>query len=127
MLKILIILFLIVVSFSSNGEWVKTGVNSDGEIDYFDIDRVLKIDGYLYYWILIDYPQPSEWGDRSVIIQMKGDCDLNRVKYLLYIFSKEPMGKGKKELSNPSKPEWKDLSLGGGARYQLDLICNLFK
>ena len=63
----------------------------------------------------------------SVIIHMKGDCDLNRVKYLSYIFSKEPMGKGKKELSSLSKPEWKYLSLNGGAGYQLDLICKLFK
>ena len=86
MKKILIILFLIVTSFSSNGEWVKTGINYDGDRDYFDINRVQKIDGYLYYWILIDYPKQSEWGDMSVIIHMKGDCDLNRVKYLSYIY-----------------------------------------
>ena len=127
MKKILIILFLIFISFSSNGEWVKTGINYAGDTDYFDINRVQKIDGYLYYWILIDYPKLSEWGDMSVIIHMKGDCDLNRVKYLSYIYSKEPMGKGRKELSSPSKPDWKYLSLSGGAGYQLDLICKLFK
>ena len=49
--KIPIILFLIFTSFYSNGEWVKTGVNYDVAKDYFDRDRVKKINEYLYYWM----------------------------------------------------------------------------
>ena len=125
--KYLTLLIIIFISFTSYGEWIKTGENIDGDSDYFDIDRIKKIDEYVYYWILIDYPKPTKWGDLSVVINMKGDCNLNRVKYLTFIYSKGSMNRGKKELSSPDDPEWNFVSSGSAARQQLDLICNSLK
>lgn len=127
MRKNLTLLLSILISFSSYAVWYKTGVNADGETDYIDFNSIKKIDEYVYYWILIDYPKPTLWGDLSSVIYIKGDCDLNRIKYLSYIYSKKSMNQGKKELSNPNHPEWKYPSLGSGAKHQLDLICNIFK
>jgi len=122
-----LLLFSIIFSLNSYAKWVKTGVNSFGDTDYIDIERIKKIDGHIYYWILIDYPNPTEWGDMSATISMKGDCELNRVKYLSFIYSKKSMGEGKKELSSPSQPKWKFLTPGSGAEYQLKLMCQLFE
>ena len=71
---------------------------------YVDFDRIRKVDGYVYYWMLSDYSKPSQ-GYLSYLMYKQGDCKLFRHQFLSLTMHKEPMGGGKGV--NHGKPqEW---------------------
>ena len=82
--------------FSSTGfgEWTEVSRGENGRIYYVDFDRIRKIDGYVYWWELIDLAKPSPHGDLSRKTYNQGDCKLFRYKILSSSFHKEPMGGG---------------------------------
>jgi hypothetical protein len=71
MKKLLILLFSILISFNSYGEWTKTGTNS-GDSHYLDTGRVKESGGYVYFWTMTDYLKP-EYGDMSNQMYFQGD------------------------------------------------------
>ena len=105
MKKLLILIFSFLISFNSYGEWVKV-IESDGDHTYYiDIDSLKEENGYVYYWAMADGQKPDEWGDMSTRFYFQGECGLFRLKYLSYIYSKQPMGRGDGEVDNTSS-EW---------------------
>ena len=112
MKKLILILLFSTAMFSSPSyaEWTMvsegTGTNS-GDIFYLDYERIRKHDGYVYYWILIDYLKPSSTGILSSKLYVQGDCKLFRYKALSFSHHKEPMGDGTGDRSNPKNPEWR--------------------
>jgi hypothetical protein len=94
LLLIFTLLFSTVVfSSSSYAGWTKVGKTVEGNTHYVDFERIRKVDGYVYYWILSDYLKPIK-GHLSEKLYNQGDCKLFRHMYLSASFHKEPMGRG---------------------------------
>ena len=105
MKKILTLLFSILISFNSYGEWKYLHDDVNGNSNYIDMDRIREHGGYVYYWTLIDYLKPTKHGHMSSKMYVQGDCGVHRIKYLSYTHSKQPMGEGG-ETNNPPNPKW---------------------
>ena len=107
---ILTFLFSLMFSSPSYSEWTKvdegTGSSNRGINFYVDFDRIRKVDGYVYYWVLTDYLKPTETGHLSSKIYFQGDCKLFRIKFLSVSHHKEPMGEGTGDSYSPENPEW---------------------
>ena len=91
---------------------------------YVDFDRVRKVDGYVYYWMLVDYLKPKKFGDLSGKLYKQGDCKLFRDKILSASFHPEPMGKGIGENLNPKNPEWEYPPPHSAGEVTLKSVCN---
>ena len=94
-LTLLLTLIFFSVMFSpstSFAEWEKVSENVYGTT-YVDFERIRKHDGYVYFWYLIDYVKPNEYGNLSDINITQGDCKVFRLKFLSYFPHKEPMGR----------------------------------
>ena len=98
------------VAFASPvfAEWTKVseGVSS-GNTWFIDYDTVKENDGYVYYWVLVDYLKPDQFGDLSVKVLNELDCDIPRkFRNLSWIFYKQPMGIGSGDTETASSDEW---------------------
>ncbi len=131
MKKLLTLLFSILISFNSYGEWIKVtksiSGSAKGDTYYVDIDTIKENDGYVYFWVLQDKLKPDKWGDMSVKALIQGDCRLNRDKTLSYIFYKQPMGEGENETSTPSNPEWGYSKPNSVGEMGLNYVCDYVK
>ena len=61
---------------------------------YVDLAGIRKLGGYVYFWEVIDFSEPSKYGMMSGKVDIQGDCDLFKYKRLGVSLHKEPMGKG---------------------------------
>ena len=52
MKKLLVLLFSILISFNTYGEWVKVSTTIDGTEYYVEIDTIKEHNGYVYSWRL---------------------------------------------------------------------------
>ncbi len=123
MKKLTILLFSILISFNSYGEWVEIGKSVDGDTYYIDTDTIKEHNGYVYWWVLNDYLKPSESGGMSLKTYSQGDCVVNRFKWLTLVEYKQPMGEGSGTPDN-SYTEWiypPPGSIGGGL---LKYVCD---
>ena len=106
-MKTLLTLFVLLFSSSVLGEWVEFGTSERGGKYYVDMDSIFK-SGYLFFWQMEDYNNvPDNYGDLSSAVLIMGDCKLNRVKTLTYMWYKEPMGKGIPEQEDSANKDWK--------------------
>jgi hypothetical protein len=95
MKKLTVLLFSILISFSSYGEWTKIGESTDGNTQYMDKDTIKEHGGYIYWWELHNYLKPLSGGDLlSAISYKQVDCALNRTKDLSLSFYRKHMGEG---------------------------------
>ena len=124
MKKILILLFSILISFNSYGEWTKTYSSVIGTTFYIDKDTIKKHGGYVYWWDLSDYLIPTKSGHLSIKMYKQGDCGVNRYKILSFIFYRQPMGEGENVTDALSKPEWVYPPPGSIASDLLNYACN---
>ena len=104
MKKISTILICIFLTISSNSfaEWTQLNKDMKGNTFYIDYDRIRKIDGYIYYWILTDYFK-NQNGKLSFKVYKQGDCKLFRFKFLTFSFHQEAMGRGNGNTEKPIK------------------------
>ena len=93
-----LILTILLVTLSAPvcfGEWAKVGATSEGGYTfYIDHERIREHDGYVYFWVLTDFPKPRSAGDMSAKTYYQGDCNLFRLKGLDSSFYRGPMGEG---------------------------------
>jgi hypothetical protein len=94
LLTIFTLVFTLMFSSTSFAEWTKVSDSADGDTHYVDFERMRKVDGYVYYWVVTDLLKPDKDGDFSYKAYIQGDCKLFRVKYLSTSYHKEPMGGG---------------------------------
>ena len=101
------LLFSVMFSSASYAEWTKVSSSGNGASTFYvDFERIRKVDGYVYYWVLNDLLKP-ELGDLSVKVYFQGDCKLFRVKRLSASFYTQPMGEGTPStIINKPKKEW---------------------
>ena len=90
MKKLLVLLFSLLISFNSYGEWTKINKSGIGTTFYIDIETIKEQNGYVYYWTMWDKLKPDKYGDKSYKFYHQGDCEPVRVKYLSYIYYKQP-------------------------------------
>ena len=126
MKKLLILLFSLIISVNSYGEWFKVGESNTGYVAYFEMDTIKENGGYIYYWVMLDYLIPTEVGNMSASRYLQGECGVGRVKTLSMIFYKQPMGKGKSETYNPP-PEWDYPAPGSLLEVTTNYVCNYLK
>ena len=128
MKKLLILLFSILISFNSYGEWIL--VSGDDIADgYIETDTITKQNEYVYFWILQNKHTRDKYGSMSAMIYTQGDCGINRDKTLTIFFYTEPMGKGEKigEGYTPENPEWNYQMPGSIGGTLLSWACKYVK
>jgi len=117
MKKLLILLFSILISFNSYGEYTELGKADDGgDTHYMNFDTIKERDGYVYWWHM------TSNADDSSQTYFQGDCDLTRVKVLQGVFSDKPMSQGE-SIAVPGEDNWNYLppySMGAG---MLEISC----
>ena len=124
MKKLLVLLFSILISFNSFGEWTKINDDSQGNGYFIDLDAVIKHDGYVYFWRLKNYLKPTEWGDLSTKVYREVDCSLMRFKTLSYIWYKQPMGEGRSGETYTPPDKWIYPSPDTTSEYILNYVCD---
>ena len=114
----------LIFSSPSNADWVKVGESLKGNAVYVDFERIRKVDGYIYFWNLLDRVKPTETKVLSSKVYIQADCRLFRYKNLVYHFHKEPMGRGPSNVSEPVKEGWRYPSPGSLKEIILKSVCS---
>ena len=108
----------------SFAEWTKVSKSVDGTTFYVDLERIRKVDGYVYYWELQDLLKPDKDGDLSYEIYKQGDCKLFRIKTFSEIYYKQPSGRGTGKTNTPKNPEWVYPSPNSSNETILKQVCS---
>ena len=104
MKKLTILLFSILISFNSYGEWVQVSTSVTGMTTFVNIDKIKENNDYIYYWTLTNnYTDDS---NKSAKAYRKSDCAVNRFKVLAFYSYSEPMGGGRLLSQFTPPDEW---------------------
>ena len=136
MKKLLLLLFSLMLSFNSYGEWTKTSEDDDGDAYYIDFQTVKKLDnGNVVFWVMVDSAKGVEGAlDNELYMSSKmfwqGDCDLFRFKVLSITQYEKPMGRGDSEsydgyLELMGMDAWNYLPPDSIGYMNLNEICSL--
>ena len=107
MKKLTILLFSILISFNSYGNWTKLdNLSSVGFTIYIDNLTIKKHDGYVYFWEMTNFIDPKSGDEISSKGYIQVDCGVVRFKILSQIDYDEPMGRGSADAYNPSNRKW---------------------
>ena len=107
LLTIFTLVFTVMFSSTSFGEWTKIGSSGGGATTYYvDFERIRKHGGYVYWWDMTSYSKPSEQGNLSVQDYNQGDCKLLRFKNLSQTAFEQRMGGGINKTNNVPDKEW---------------------
>ena len=124
MKKILILLFSLLISFNSYGEWTQVSENLSGDAFYYVDKETIKEGGrYVYWWDLGD-SEKLIGTSLSAKFYQEGDCAVHRYRTLSYVFYKQRMGKGESDIDNPQNPEWTYPAPGSIEKDILDFVCD---
>jgi hypothetical protein len=119
---------LLMFSSPSYAEWTKV---SEGELKntyYVDFDRIRKIDGYVYFWVLEDLLKADSSNNLSAEAYLQADCKLFREKVLSWSKWTYPMGEGVRDFYTtiPDK-NWTYPSPESSSETVLNAVCNHIK
>ena len=120
-LAISVVFSLTIYSSASSTEWTKVSEKIEGTY-YVDIAGIRKLDGYVYFWEVINFSEPTKYGMMSGKVDIQGDCDLFQYKRLGVSLHKEPMGEGIGKIF-PVPDEWKYPTRGSAIEDILKTIC----
>jgi len=124
MKKLLVLLFSILLSFNSYGEWEMKIENINGDNYYIDLDTIKSHQGYVYYWTLTDKLKPSKDGDMSTKMYLEAECGKGRQKYLSFYFYSQPMGNGNYKTDQFDNPKWVYPPPGSTSFEHLNYVCD---
>ena len=104
-----IVVLIFMFSSLAFAEWKQFGeVESKKNGKYYvDTDSIIKESGYLYFWKMIGWEGPDEYGNQSVKVYIEGDCKVRRIKTLSYIFFTGRLGKGSSDQQEVANKDWK--------------------
>ena len=105
LLTLTVILYSLIFSSVSFGEWTKVGESVVGGTLYVDFERIRIHNGYRYFWDLLDNLEPSKYGTLSTKTYRQADCKEFKMKYLQFVFYEQPMGEGSGE-SSTTDEDW---------------------
>ena len=115
---------MVIFSSISWGEWTQVSKTTSGIPFYVDFERVRKHDGFVYYWVLVDYLAPTEQGKLSGQVYKQGDCNLVRHRFLSFVHHEQPMGRDTGESNTNKNPEWKYPSPDSTWESVLQTVCS---
>ena len=128
MKKLLALLFSILISFNTYGEFVEVASAADDSFTvYIDIATIKENKGYVYYWTLRDLLVPNAYGTMSAKLYFQVDCGIFKEKVLSYNYFKQPMGQGDVEIDTPSDPKWMYPTSTSVDGIVLDYACDYVK
>ena len=126
MKKILIsftIIFSMMFTSVSFAEWTKVGISAKGDDFYVDFDRFRKHDGFVYFWMLSNYLEPTDMGTLSSETYRQVDCNLLRYKTLSWVFHEKPMGGDIGSTNNESEKTWQYAKPNSIIETVLNSVC----
>ena len=123
MKKLLILLFSLLISFNSYGEWREVARSTSGDTFYVEQNTIRENNGYVYSWILIEYAKSSD-GMMSSKIYTQFDCGVFRFKDLAFVSYNQSMGNG--EIRNEFTPpdDWRYPMSKTMDYAVLDFVCD---
>jgi len=128
MKKLFLLLFSLLFSFNSYGEWVLVTTTTVGDKIgskiYVDKDTIKKKDGFTYNWELSDFSKTWSSGSKSAKTFIQSDCSLYRRKVLSMVFYNNPMGKGEINFSNQNASEWQYPPPNSNGHNLIKYVCN---
>ena len=89
------LIFILLFPMTSFAEWKKITEAEDGSTYYIDVASIKQNNGFVYYWILIDYLKSTKIGTYSDISEYKVNCVDEKQTWLSNTFYSQPMAKGK--------------------------------
>ena len=125
MKKLLLLLFSLIFSFNSYGQWLWSTVDVNGDKHYLDLTNIeVDEDGYFYYWEMINYTNPTD-KYLSIATYRVADCDEYRTKDLTFNGYTQEMAEGEPETIDLTKLEedWKYLDKNSYGGINLLFIC----
>lgn len=115
---------ILMFSSPSFAGWTEVSESVKGTSIHVDFDRIRKKNGYIYFWTLTNYSEPTETGRMSSVVYYQGDCNIFRYKYLTDAYYNEPMGRGKKQSgSNVPDEEWRYAIPESVFEYVFEVVC----
>ena len=118
MKKLLLLLFSLLLSFNSLGEWTKFPAEGD-EFAYIDFDNLQeKSDGYVYWWMMVS--------DSSISgkYYFQTDCEFERINPLQHDIHTEPMGGGD-AISSQSEEGWTYFAPDTAMYRFISIVCEM--
>jgi hypothetical protein len=105
-MKYILLISTLMFSAGSWAEWTEVSEDVDGNKRYVDFDRIRKVNGLVYYWLIQDYLEPNKHGDMSYKIYSKADCETMQRMKLSFSYYKLPMAEGTAAGTFTPDPEW---------------------
>ena len=130
MKKLLVLLFSILISFNSYGEWTEVSYNKIDDKVYVDNNSIREHNGYVYWWELGDLKEPLTSGGKrffSTKVYNQGDCGVFRYRVIDFHIFQQQMGEGRNESYTPENPEWIYHFPDSIGESLLDYACNSVK
>jgi len=126
--KLTILLFSILISFNSYGEWVEITKDNQGNTLYINKDTIKEDNGYIYYWEMIDLVTPDST-NRYMSYQMynQGECVPRRYKDLATFWYTQSMATGEGIRDDYSRDSWWYPTPGSNGSKVHDYACNYVK
>jgi len=120
MKKLLLLLFSLMLSINSYGEWteIPNEVEDTGYIDFDNLQE--RSDGYVYWWML------RSSSDTSQKMYIQTDCETEGINPLQVDYHTEPMGGGESN-SVKSDEGWTYLAPDTGLSRFIDVVCEMAK
>ena len=125
MKKIQILIFSFILSSNAFSEWNFHSSSLQGDTFHLHLDTIIEDGDYVYFWNMKSYLMPNKFGDYSSKVFVQGDCINFRLKYLTYVWYKEPMGEGLGERSD-TESGWENPAPESVGKDLLRDVCKMF-
>ena len=124
LLTISTLIFIVMFSSTSWGEWTKVLEDGAGNTYYLDFERVRKDEEYIYVWSLLDRNKPNHVGYFSAQTYRQIDCTLSRFQVLRFSFHEAAMGRGNSRTLITRKPVWVYPTSNSSNEFTLKSACS---
>ena len=123
------VIFFFFFTFSLNAKWEKVTQGLNGQDFYIDTEKIQESENYVYFWQLINYLQPDEYGDLSARIFIEADCKNFSFRWLYLAYHKEAMAADNAKVAQASKivSNWQNPYIKSTSKAVLEHACNYVK
>ena len=119
MKKSLLLLFSLILSINSYGEWTNVLPGNNASL-YIDFKTLKERDGYIYWWYM------DSWREGSEQSYAQGDCNLKGFKVNKRVNFSLPMGEGE-SIEKDITSSWEYYQPNSGYEILLNFICQMSK
>jgi hypothetical protein len=115
--KLCLLLFSLMLSFNSYGQWVNVLPGNNASL-YIDFKTLQERDGFIYWWYM------DSWGEGSEQSYAQGDCNLKGFKVNKRVKFSLPMGEGESTEKNITS-SWEYYQPNSSYEILLNFICQM--